>query len=145
MGIQERFNTKYRDSATGCWMWTACVNTDGYGRLNVAGKMRLAHRISYKLHVGPIPEGLHVCHTCDTPGCVNPGHLFIGTPLDNHRDKVSKGRSTTGEKHGRSKLTENDITLIRQDTRTTRELGALYNVHYSRISRIKRKETWKHV
>ncbi len=90
--IQERFESKYVKAPSGCWLWQACKDSDGYGYLQVAGKSLGAHRVSWKLINGSVPEGLYVLHSCDTPSCVNPDHLFVGTNTDNMRDKVKKGR-----------------------------------------------------
>ena len=92
MAIQERFDSKYIKDSSGCWLWQACKDRDGYGQLQVAGRSIGAHRVSWELTNGPIPEGLYVCHHCDITNCVNPDHLFIGTNTDNMRDKVNKGR-----------------------------------------------------
>lgn len=81
---------------TGCHIWLGLKNDGGYGRVRVLGQYVGAHRISYMLHCGPVPAGLHVCHTCDTPSCVNPDHLFIGDASDNSDDMVSKGRYSGG-------------------------------------------------
>ncbi len=90
--VQERFESKYIKDLSGCWLWQAGKDSNGYGKLQISGKSTGAHRISWELTNGPVPEGMLVLHTCDTPNCVNSNHLFIGTNTDNMRDKVSKGR-----------------------------------------------------
>jgi hypothetical protein len=76
-----------------CWEWKAFKNAKGYGQTKIggrSGKLILSHRLSWVINFGEIPEGLHVCHKCDNPSCVNPNHLFLGTNLDNIKDRVSK-------------------------------------------------------
>ena len=91
--LEKRFNDNYLiDITTGCWIWMGYLNSGGYGSFYVDGQLRSAHRVSWELHYGPIPEGLNVCHHCDVPGCVNPDHLFVGTQKDNIRDALNKGR-----------------------------------------------------
>lgn len=77
-----------------CWPYTGSTRANGYGRLRLHGKYELAHRLAYRFSVGEIKDDLNVCHTCDNPPCCNPNHLFLGTDVDNARDKVAKGRAT---------------------------------------------------
>lgn len=108
--MAERF-WAYVDQLGDCWVWTGCVNPAGYGRLNVGGKAELAHRMSWRMHKGEIPDGLLVCHRCD-----NPAHLFLGTIADNASDMVRKGRSVSmlGEASGKARLTWAEVDTMRQ-------------------------------
>src|SRR6266436_3386291 len=79
-----------------CWLWTSCCMKNGYGVIGKGreGKgMALAHRVAWMLHFGPIPEGMYICHRCDVKLCVRMDHLFLGTPADNSKDMISKGRN----------------------------------------------------
>ena len=104
MTLRERFNKKWTpEPNTGCWLWMAGVDKNGYGKISAKrGRKQAhfrAHRASWELCFGSPPEGMLVCHRCDTAGCVNPAHLFLGTNADNMRDKVSKGRQVRGDAH----------------------------------------------
>lgn len=153
--LEQRFWEKV-ERADGCWKWLAATNDDGYGVITVTtdnGKTAmLAHRLSWQLHHGPIPDGLDVCHTCDNPPCPRPDHLFLGTALDNIRDCVSKGRtngaakSMPGERHPMAKLTWVAVDEIRSAPRgygKTKALCEKFGVGYSTISYIRAGKRWK--
>ena len=88
---EARFHSGYHiDPNSNCWVWARCCDTNGYGQIANSGKTMGAHRASWKIHKGAIPDGLFVCHRCDNPSCVNPAHLFLGTSKDNQQDKMRK-------------------------------------------------------
>ena len=127
-----------------CRVWARSTK-NGYGILSVANRHEYAHRMAYRLWVGPIPEGIFVCHTCDNPPCFNPKHLFLGTHAENLQDASRKGRMHPGSRHGMAKLTEKDIPTIRMrlalgdlGTSIARDFG----VHANTIYSIKKGRTW---
>ena len=134
----------------GCWLWRG-AKPGKYGHTTVRGKTIDAHRLSYTIMVGPIPNGLMVLHTCDVPACVNPAHLFLGTGSDNMKDAVQKGRlkppreRIIGEGNGRAKLTYADAETIRANDGNVsrREQARRYKVSPTIIRRIVRGELWK--
>lgn len=91
-----------RKQTNGCILWAGTMNSDGYGVISNNGENVRAHRLSYELCVGPIPDGLHVLHHCDNRPCINPVHLFAGSDLDNMLDMARKGRSMKGRKHSKT-------------------------------------------
>ena len=118
----------------------------GYGRFHFRNKDWVAHRVSYVLHKGEIPDGLCVCHTCDNPSCVCPDHLFLGTIKQNNQDCARKGRrNNRGEAHPRSRLTESNIQEIREHTGPLNELTKRFNVSLSHIGHIRCRSSWKHI
>lgn len=139
-----------------CWVWVKKrqKNKDyNYGIFVIyeKGKKRIycgAHRYSYLVHVGEIPDGRCVLHKCDNPLCVNPKHLFIGTNEDNVNDMLSKGRQAKGSRCSRSKLKERDILKIWElDERGFDSVEISKRIGCSRdnVRAILRGETWKHV
>jgi HNH endonuclease len=155
--LVERFWRKVRKTE-GCWLWTGCVNgAAGYGAFNIGGtRMDRAHRVSWRLHFGAIPAGLCVCHHCDTRRCVRPEHLFLGTRDANNKDMTRKGRSRVGhvnrrkgERHGRAKLTDEQVRRIREVYRTTqpflRVLAKEHGVTLQQIHRIVTGKGWRHI
>lgn len=155
--IIERFEEKYEAvPECGCWLWTG-ARKRLYGKFGYP--QVLAHRASWEIHRYPIPEGLCVLHKCDTPLCVNPNHLFLGTRTDNAADREAKGRgrqgshfqngnkcgSMPGEKHPEAKLTDAGVRAIRVDIRSQQAIAMDYGVAQTTISRIKLKQSWANV
>ena len=129
-----------------CWEWTAARNLNGYGQLFRTISPRGAHRISYELANGPVPEGLEVMHTCDNRVCCNPRHLKVGTHQENVADCVAKGRQTRGEMVG--KLVEDEVRAIRMFLATgsrSIDMARLYGVSDVSVARIKHEQTWRHI
>lgn len=150
--IEERFWNKVDTGATGgCWLWTGAKNEKGYGVIGRGGRgsgNEKAHRVSWMIHFGPIPDGLFVCHKCDNPACVNPDHLFLGTNDDNVQDMVSKNRNARGET-SYAKLTEEQVIDIRQRHKqrevSCQDLANEYGVSRSEVQLIVSGKRWEHV
>lgn len=135
--LLERFNENYSICKdTGCWDWTGCFAVSGYGRMMFNYQNYRAHRLSYILHNGEIPDEMIICHKCDNKKCVNPEHLFIGTILDNVKDRVQKGRTARNEKSGNMKLTNKQVKQIRKRKMSLSMMAKKYNVAESTIVRI---------
>jgi hypothetical protein len=152
LSIKDRILAKcIPEPNTGCWLWEGLPNAAGYGRLNIEGRPTFAHRLSHQEFKGPVPDGLFVLHRCDTPACVNPAHLRVGTKADNSREMKERDRKrgpenpVRGESVGVSKLTEADVRKIRADNRTLKAIAADYGVHFSIIWDVKKRVTWRHV
>ena len=140
----ERFHSKYEIiTETGCWIWTEHLSSSGYGQFSVNRKARIASRVSWELHFGVIPGGLLVCHRCDVPSCVNPNHLFLGSPKDNSADMVEKLRSKKGESHPRSKLTNEAVKLIRSGNKSDQEWADIFGVYRTAVVKVRLNRTWK--
>lgn len=152
------------DKTESCWLWTSGKSAKGYGRFHCPGwheksnTMVAAHRFSWVIANGVIPHhdshhGMCVLHKCDTPACVNPEHLFLGTNDDNVKDMDSKKRRKTvsykGSTHANSKLTESDVIEIRrlhkEDKVTQLQISKIYNVAHSTINHIFTGRLWSHI
>ena len=130
---------------SGCWLWIGAMRNRGYGSFQFRGGQWRAHRAAYEMFIGPIPDGLFVTHSCDTPSCVNPRHLSVGTHTDNMRDMRGRDRSLRGTRHRDAKLTEDDVREIRSSSNSQRTLAKRYGVHQGAIYLVQKRKTWKHV
>uniref|UniRef100_A0A6M3KG70 Putative homing endonuclease n=1 Tax=viral metagenome TaxID=1070528 RepID=A0A6M3KG70_9ZZZZ len=152
--IADRFFSKFTVGAEDeCWVWQAGT-TKGYGSIwdNEKNRMVEAHRVSWEIHFGPIPDGMCVLHNCDNPPCVNPGHLFLGTKSDNSKDMYAKGRHDVaylkGEQHPMSKLTTDDVLALRRRREagaSKHELAAEFLITPDTAWDIYTRRTWRHV
>lgn len=157
---RKRFEAGFkRGRHTACWLWLRNKDEHGYGKAFVGGRYERAHRVAHVLYIGDIPRGLFVLHHCDTPGCVNPRHLYAGTQQDNMDDCVARGRTSKrkgilyntnparGEDAGLAKLKARDIVRIRALAKTTtfRVLGRKFRVTKSTIATAVYGTTWAHI
>lgn len=137
-----------KPSADECWDWEGSTDAGGYGQIGRDGTMLKAHRVSYELHVGPIPEGAWLLHSCDRPICVNPNHLRSGNARDNTNDALSRDRIRKGEQHGQAKLTEQDVREMRRKRAqgmTYLSIANQYGVGRATARNAILGVTWKHI
>lgn len=141
-----------------CWDWLGAQKGNGYGNFNMNGVTCPAHRASYILFVGPVGDGVDVCHSCDNRSCVNPDHLFLGDRAANMADAVAKGRISRGQKHSyailsgvsvpAAKLKPEQVRIIWdqiQSGQRSSKIAERFGVTRGAISAIKRGETWTHI
>jgi hypothetical protein len=141
-----------------CWIWTASKRGKfGYGAFKFNGKVQDSHRVSWQLHFGEIPTGMYVCHKCDNPSCVNPEHLFLGSPKENVQDCIKKQRFKYPERnefefkkgHSKSRVLSEDIVLlikkelVKPRLMTLKEISIKYDVSYQSIRDINCGRTYK--
>jgi len=144
--VIERFERKFVcNPETECWDWEGGVGANGYGGFWIDGRTDLAHRAAYTLYICRIPAGMFVCHRCDTRLCVNPAHLFIGTPTDNMSDRDSKGRQAKGTSFGRSKLNDAAVREILSSPLSDSALARQFAVTKGAINHVRHRRNWRHI
>lgn len=160
--LLERFMLHVEKQENGCWNWTASLKTvnkvGGYGQFKFRGIMERAHRVSWILHRGEIPDGMCILHKCIGNGlCVNPDHLYVGTKAQNNDDRKKQGRNGDhkGDLNGRAKVTKEMVVEMRSlmiDTSERRvpnrfydDIAARYGVSVSTAKQIMNGYTWKHI
>jgi hypothetical protein len=129
----------------GCWLWTGAIDVHGYGEMHLGSQTPRAHRLSWMLANGPIPDGLFVCHQCDNRACVRPSHLFLGTNQENLDDMKAKGRKQKGEQCPKSKLTQEEVLAIRADIergQTVKGTARKYGICPHSVRDIRNRVSW---
>lgn len=143
--VRNRFMANVEVRPGECWLWQASTVAGGYGQIRILGEYYRATRVAYEMFCGPIGPGRMVCHTCDTPQCVNPQHLWLGSAKDNGRDAARKGRTVRGSRVNTAKLTERDVVAIRAAGGTQAAIAARFGVSRSLVGQIRAGVVWKHV
>lgn len=144
----DRFDAKVeRRGPSECWPWKGAKFRFGHGNFSLNGKATNAHRFSWVRTHGEIPSGLYVCHHCDNPPCVNPAHLFLGTPKDNSQDREKKGRGIRriGSRSPKARVDEYKVLEIRRSDLKQIEIAKRFGITQTTVSRIRRRENWGHV
>lgn len=141
MPLSKRLPLYFDEKESGCWEWNG-FKRRGYGGVTINNKFAIAHRISYELYVGEIPEGMLVRHRCDNRACVNPKHLEVGHHADNMQDMVERMRSCSGEKFWSAKIKDEDRIVICELVRRGHhqdDIAKIYDVRQSTVSSIWKK------
>lgn len=150
LSIESRLQ-KHTKLSNGCWVFNGSLDKDGYGVFTYGrGKQVRAHRMAFEFYVGPIPNLILVCHSCDNPSCINPEHLFLGSPKDNTQDMIKKQRRPvlSGDDHPNAKLTEHqahEIKQLRKQNVPLRSIANQYGISFQTVSSIAKGTTWKHI
>lgn len=152
--IEQRFWIRVNKTET-CWLWTAACRRGGYGAMWDGTKINAAHRLSWEIANGKIVDDLCVLHKCDTPACVRPDHLFLGTVADNQTDMKLKGRrkgingGLVGSNHGMAKLSNEQVLEIRKladaGKISKRQIARRFCVTHPLISQIHKRKVWRHI
>lgn len=146
--IQDKFWKKVHKTDS-CWFWTGYVGSHGYGQISMQGHIETSHRLSWMETNGVIPKKLFVLHRCDNRLCVNPKHLYLGTPHDNVRDMINRNRMPRREQRPNSKLTEEIVSIMRKewDARKVNygscaKLGKRFGVSASLVCEVVHYKRW---
>ena len=138
----------------GCWNWTWCKSSDGYGRVTIDYKVTLAHRLSYRVFNGEFPDEMFICHHCDNPSCINPDHLFVGTMSDNMKDAYDKGilhpphQFKKGDPNVNRKLSNEQVKEIKRLMGLgyqQKQVAKIFNVSPTTVMRIVKKRMYKEI
>ena len=143
-------------SESGCWVWMRGVAGPlhyQYGACNLENKTTRAHRAAWMIYQGSIPKGIDVLHRCDTPLCVNPNHLFLGTHFDNMHDAIKKNRANIifkhrkflGEENGHARLTNEIVKEIKSSNEKTKNIAAKFKITINTVSQIRAGVRWPHI
>lgn len=146
--IQEKLEDKIAfEPTSGCWIWLGTVESRGnYGQINIGNVSKKPHRLSYLIHKGD-PTGFSVLHHCDTPLCVNPDHLYLGTHKDNINDMVRRNRQASGERCHKSKLDSLQVLVIKKcisEGMNIPQIAKYFSVAPNTIRSINKGITWFH-
>jgi hypothetical protein len=146
--LKDRLERGYEVAANGCWIWRGTINNAGYGITSDNGRKKLAHRAMRELVGRPIPPGMDACHSCDTPACINPDHIFAGSRADNMRDAARKGRTRRGEQVSSAKLSASVVRQMRElfaaGVRQAR-IAERFGVDPRHVHAVVRGHLWRHV
>jgi len=152
MKLEKRLARRSAVKENGCIEWTGSKNAHGYGNIWIDGVHVTTSRAAWILNRGPVPEGLLVCHRCDNRACINVDHLFLGTPSDNIKDAISKGRMVKpplqrmiGQQNPHCRLTVDNVLEIRASKETAKSLGLRFSVSRSHIEKIRSRRKWNHI
>ncbi|RJG10905.1 HNH endonuclease [Pseudomonas cavernicola] len=128
-----------------CWIWQG-AKAQGYGKIWLSGSVLGAHRVSYEIVHGPIPEDMQINHKCDVRDCVNPNHLYVGTAKENTQDMIERNRGglfKPGELHHSAKLNNFQVMMIRASSERTKDLALAFGINPDHVTRLQRVERWK--
>jgi hypothetical protein len=143
----DRFLSKLNKLPNGCWLWTDHRDECGYGKFRIGKQMFLAHRFSFEIHKGQIPEGMECMHTCDNPPCCNPSHLRAGSHKENCEDRTLKGRDIlfSGERNGQHKLTARQVLIIRELSDPPEVIAEKFRISITQVKRLRNFQQWRHL